>query len=228
MHSKLTKFLCLQLQFIPDLSRFLSTNRQQTELLKRANAASISGSFGHVVLCFPAEEISRHLCGPLPRDCHFWQRAPNQLFQATGERDTATERNDWVDVHRRRASDKDSGNASSDSHHILIQIVTKEYRSLPTVDMENLTSIQERRAVPSRARHVCIPPPASPSPEAQGDISNAEPECWKLGEALHSALRRKQASECAAEYESRHDLYWSGYTTAFRQQATFVVCGSHS
>ena len=106
-----------------------------------------------------------------------------------------------------RASDKDSGNASSDSHQILIQIVTKEYRSLPTVDMENLISIQERRAVPSRAWHVCIHPPASPSPEAQGDISNAEPECWKLGEALHSALRRKQASECAAEYECRHDLY---------------------
>ena len=40
------------------------------------------------LLCFPAEEISRHLCGPLPRDCHFWQRAPNQLFQATRERAT--------------------------------------------------------------------------------------------------------------------------------------------
>ena len=50
MHSKLTKFLCLQLQFIPDLSRFSSTNRQQTELLKKSNAASISGSFRHVVL----------------------------------------------------------------------------------------------------------------------------------------------------------------------------------
>ena len=49
MHSKLTKFLCLQLQFIPDLSRFLSTNCQQTELLKKSNAASISGSFRHVV-----------------------------------------------------------------------------------------------------------------------------------------------------------------------------------
>ena len=46
------------------------------------------------LLCFPAEEISRHLCGPLPRDCHFWQRAPNQLFQATEERATATERRD--------------------------------------------------------------------------------------------------------------------------------------
>ena len=53
MHSKLTKFLCLQLQFIPDLSRFLSTNRQQTELLKKSNAASISGSFGHVVQHLP-------------------------------------------------------------------------------------------------------------------------------------------------------------------------------
>ena len=50
MHSKLTKFLCLQLQFIPDLSRFSSTNCQQTELLKKSNAASISGSFRHVVL----------------------------------------------------------------------------------------------------------------------------------------------------------------------------------
>ena len=49
MHSKLSKFLCLQLQFIPDLSQFLSTNRQQTELLKKSNAASISGSFRHVV-----------------------------------------------------------------------------------------------------------------------------------------------------------------------------------
>ena len=49
MHSKLTKFLCLQLQFIPDLSRFLSTNRQQTELLKKSSAASISGWFRHVV-----------------------------------------------------------------------------------------------------------------------------------------------------------------------------------
>ena len=49
MHSKLTKFLCLQLQFIPDLSRFLSTNCQQTELQKKSNAASISGSFRHVV-----------------------------------------------------------------------------------------------------------------------------------------------------------------------------------
>ena len=67
-----------------------------------------------------------------------------------------------------RASDKDSGNASSDSHQILIQIVTKEYRSLPTVDMENLTSIQERRAVPSRAWHVCIHPPAPASPRPRG------------------------------------------------------------
>ena len=56
MHSKLTKFLCLQLQFIPDLSRFSSTNRQQTELLKKSNRVSISGSFRHVVQC--QQEIS--------------------------------------------------------------------------------------------------------------------------------------------------------------------------
>ena len=58
MHSKLTKFLCLQLQFIPDLSRFSSTNRQQTELLKKSNAASISGSFRHVVFGYPCDLLS--------------------------------------------------------------------------------------------------------------------------------------------------------------------------
>ena len=52
--------------------------------------------------------------------------------------------------------------------------------------------------MPSRAWHVCIHPPANPSPEAQGDISNAEPECWKLGEALEHFIRRFAASQLAS------------------------------
>ena len=65
MHSKLTKFLCLQLQFIPDLSRFLSTNCQQTELLKKSSAPSISGWFRHVVcLAWQSKRCVRgHLVG---------------------------------------------------------------------------------------------------------------------------------------------------------------------
>ena len=63
MHSKLTKFLCLQLQFIPDLSRFLSTNHQQTELLKKSNATSISGSFWDVV-------CMQYFPSPLSADIH--------------------------------------------------------------------------------------------------------------------------------------------------------------